>query len=101
MLAGGTVTLTSAARVGRDASIAGGKLDLRGPIGRNLRLAASEARLASEVHGSVTAHAERLSLLPGAVVRGNLVVYGPNAPQISPEARVLGRVDYHPTSARH
>jgi hypothetical protein len=100
MLAGGTVTLTSAARVGQDAQIAGGKLDLRGPIGRNLRLAASEARLASEVRGSVQAHVERLSLLPGAVIRGNLDVYGPNAPQISPAARVLGRVDYHPTAAR-
>jgi hypothetical protein len=100
MLAGGTVTLTSSARVGRDAQIAAGKLDLGGPIGRNLRLAASEARLASEVRGSIQARVERLSLLPGAVVRGNLEVYGPNAPQISPEARVLGRVDYHPTASR-
>ena len=43
------------------------------------------------------AHVERLTLLSGAQIHGDLVVYGPNAPVLSPEARVLGRVDFHRT----
>jgi hypothetical protein len=95
LLAGRVVNLLPGAEVKHDASIAGGTVSVRGRIERNLKLAADEAQLASEVGGSVEAHTRRFKLLPGAVVRGNLVVYGPQAPEISAQAQVLGRVTYH------
>jgi hypothetical protein len=99
ILAGSTVVLQPGASIGRDASLAGGSVQVQGKVGRNLSIGATEAQLASEVGGSVEAHVERLTLLPGALVRGNLVVRAPAPPKISAQARVLGRVDYRPIAA--
>jgi hypothetical protein len=95
MLAGNDVKLLPGAVVEHNAKIAGGVVSVQGRVGRNLKLAAGEAQIASEIGGSVNARAESLKLLPGAVVRGDLVVYGPKEPEISPQAQVMGRVEYH------
>lgn len=94
-LAGGDVTLTPEASVGRNASILGGSVQIQGPVKRNLDVSAREARLSSEIGGSVRAKADRLDLLPGTIIHGDLVVSGPTPPRISPQARVLGQVDYY------
>jgi len=93
-LAGGTVVLQPGASVGRDASLAGGSVRLQGKVARNLSIGAGEAVISGEVDGSVEARAQRVKLLPGALVRGDLTVFSSNPPDISPEARVLGRVDH-------
>jgi hypothetical protein len=94
MLAGRTVILQPQASVKRDASVAGSSVEVLGRVEHNLKLAAAEARLASEIGGSVEARVGRLKVMPGAVIHGDLKVYSPNPPEISPEAKVLGRVDY-------
>jgi hypothetical protein len=94
LLAGRTILLHPSGVVGRDAKIAGRSVQVQGKVGRNLSLAAADATLSAEVGGTVRARVERLKLLPGAMVRGDLVVYGPRPPEISPQARVLGRVDH-------
>src|SRR6266508_769374 len=83
MLAGGEVKLLPGAVVKHNAKFAGGAGSVQGRVERNLQLAARDARV------------ESLKLLPGAMVRGDLVVYGPKEPEISPQAQVLGRVEYH------
>jgi hypothetical protein len=93
-LAGGNVVLQPGATVGRDASLAGGSVRTQGKVGRNLSICAGEAVITGEVGGSVEARVQRLKLLPGAVVRGNLIVYSTKPAEISPEARVLGSVDH-------
>ncbi|MPZ44375.1 MAG: hypothetical protein GEV05_13395 [Betaproteobacteria bacterium] len=50
--------------------------------------------LASEVGGTVHVRAGRLKLAPGAVIHGDLFAYGPQPPEIAPEARVEGQVRY-------
>src|SRR6266508_2811754 len=95
MLAGGEVKLLPGAVVKHNAKIAGGAVSVQGRVERNLKLAARDAQIASEIGGSVDARVESLKLLPGAMVRGDLVVYGPKEPEISPQAQVLGRVEYH------
>src|SRR5579884_127971 len=99
LLAGGTVVLAPGAYVGRDAHLGGGTVDIQGHIQRNLVLAATDGRLAGEVGGSVEAHTQTLTLLPGAVVRGDLKVYGPNPPVVSSGARVFGHIDYQRAEA--
>jgi hypothetical protein len=94
MLAGRTVILQPQASVKRDASVTGNSVEVLGRVERNLKLAAAEARLASEIGGSVEARVGRLKVMPGAVIHGDMKVYGPNPPEISPEAKVLGRIDY-------
>jgi hypothetical protein len=60
-----------------------------------LKVAAAKLELASEVGGSVHAIAGQVTLLPDAIIRGDLMVTSPKAPDISPEAQVLGRVVHH------
>ncbi len=76
-MAGGEIYLQPNAVVRHDAALAGGKVEIAGKIARDLKLTAGEARLASEVDGSVEAHVGKLKILPTAVIRGNLKVYCP------------------------
>jgi cytoskeletal protein CcmA (bactofilin family) len=95
-LAGSSVILQPQASVGGDAYLAGNVVEVRGRVERDLKVRAVEARLASEIGGSVQARAGSLKVLPGAVIRGDLIAYGPTPPEIAPEAQVLGRVQYQP-----
>lgn len=94
MLVGGEIHLQPGAVIHHDAVLAGGKVEVAGKIERNLKLAAGEVQLASEVGGSVQAHTDKLTILPTAVIRGNLKVYSPVPPEIAPQAQVLGRIEY-------
>jgi hypothetical protein len=98
-VAGGSVTLQPQASVGRDAYLAGNSVEAYGKVERNLSVRAAEAKLASEVGGSAQVRSGSLKLLPGAVIRGDLIAYGPTPPELSPGAQVLGRVEYHQEGA--
>jgi hypothetical protein len=93
-LAGNSVVLRPQARVGRDAYLAGNSVEVLGRVERNLLVDATETKLSSEVGGTVRSRTGALKVLPGAVIRGDLVVRGSTPPEISPEAQVLGRVQY-------
>jgi hypothetical protein len=94
-LAGSSVVLEPPATVGRDAYLAGARVEVLGRVERDLKVGAASFKLASEVGGSVQASASTVEVLPGAVVRGDLIVTGPNAPKITPGAQVLGRIVHH------
>jgi hypothetical protein len=93
-LAGNSVILQPQASVGRDAYLAGNSVEVLGRVERNLLVNATETRLSSEVGGSVRSRTGVLKVLPGAVIRGDLVVRSPTPPEISQGAQVLGRVQY-------
>jgi hypothetical protein len=95
-LAGSSVILHPQASVGQDAYLAGNVVEIQGRVERDLKVRAAEARLTSEIGGSVQASAGSLKVMPGALIRGDLIAYGPTPPEIAPEAQVLGRVQYHP-----
>lgn len=94
VLAGGEIHLQPGAVIHHDAVLAGGKVEVAGKIERDLKLAAGEVQLASEVGGSVQARTDKLTILPTAVIRGNLKVYSPVPPEIAPQAQVLGRIEH-------
>jgi hypothetical protein len=75
---------------------AGAEVVLDAPVGDNAHLAGRVVRLqeGTRVEGDVRVAAASVSLAPGAVVRGDLVVRSPAPPEISPEAQVLGEVRY-------
>jgi hypothetical protein len=100
LIAGSSVVIEQAGSIGRDARIAASFADIKGRVTRNLNIAAANALISSEIGGNVEAYTENLTLNPGAVVRGNLTVYSPNQPVVSPQAQVLGRIDYHKTESR-
>lgn len=93
-MAGSTVVLEPGATIGGDARIAAGNAEIKSRVARNLNISAANAQISSEIGGKTEAYVENLTLNSGAVVRGDLVVHSPNEPVISPQAQVLGRVDY-------
>lgn len=100
MLAGRDVNLEGRAQIAGDLRIAGTNVAVHAPIEGDLQIGAQNARLGSEVRGSVEAHATTLSLLPGALIRGDLIVHGPNRPEIPLGAQVLGQVRFDEIEGR-
>jgi hypothetical protein len=94
MMAGRIVRLGRNAVVGHDARLAGDTVTAEGRIEHDLNIGAATARIGADVGGAVRARADRVSVLPGAVIRGDLVVRANEPPDISPEAQVLGQVRY-------
>lgn len=93
-VAGRTVHLGHDAVVGGDARLAGNTVQVDGRIERDLSIGAATAVIDGQVGGNVEARAERVSLLPGIVINGDLIVHASRPPEISPQARVNGQVRY-------
>jgi UDP-3-O-[3-hydroxymyristoyl] glucosamine N-acyltransferase len=74
MMAGRIVTLGRNAVVGHDARLAGDTVTAEGRIERDLNIGAETARIGADVGGAVRARAGRVSVLPGAVIRRDLIV---------------------------
>jgi len=100
LIAGRDVRLEPSAAVGHDAHLAGNTVRADGRVGRNLTIGAATAEIGADVGGDVHANAGRLSVLPGAVIHGNLDVTAAHPPEISPQARVLGQVNYQKPERR-
>lgn len=100
MIAGSSVSIQKNATIGGTARIAGSSVDVLGKVTGDLNIAAANARLASDIGGNADIRAERVVVDPGAIIHGRLIVYSPNQPTVSPEAQVLGGVDYHQTESR-
>jgi hypothetical protein len=98
MVAGRTVHLRSNAMVGHDAHLAGNTVTAEGRIERNLTIGAGGiARIGATVGGAVNARATRVQVLPDAVIKGDLFVRAARPPEISPQARVMGKIHYERT----
>ncbi len=94
MLAGRIVSLGPNAVIGHDARLAGNTVTSEGRIDRDLDIGAATARIGGDIGGAVRARADRVTVLPGAVIRGDLVVRASEPPAISPDAQVLGQVRF-------
>lgn len=93
-LFGQQLTLGPAARVGRNLIYAGENMDLDGTVGGNVRAWVNTAAVSGQVGGNLEVDATRLDVLPGARINGDIVLRGPNPPQIAPGAVVQGQVRY-------
>lgn len=98
-LAGNSVTVLSSARVGRDLDLAGASVSSNCRVGGNLRVTAAESRIGGEIAGNLEARGRQVTLLPDAVIQGNLIARTEQAPVVPSGARVLGEVLYRPPSA--
>jgi cytoskeletal protein CcmA (bactofilin family) len=94
MLAGRNVHLGSEALVGHDARLAGNTVTAEGRVERNLRIGADIARIGGTVGGDVRANAREVTILPNAVINGDLIVRASEPPTISQGARILGDTRY-------
>lgn len=94
MVAGRVVHLQRGAVVGEDAHLAGNEVTVDGRVERDLRIGASVAQIRGAVGGTVRARTEHLSVGPGAVIGGDLIVTSPRRPEVSPGAQVSGQIRY-------
>lgn len=94
MLAGRDVVVGKEAIVGNDARLAGSTVTMEGRVERNLRVGADTARIGGYVGGDVRAQAREVTILPNAVIDGDLVVRANVPPTISEGARVLGETRF-------
>jgi hypothetical protein len=90
----GASSVQDAADIEHNATIAGNSVIVRGRVGSDLRVAAASTEIGATVGGSVRAYGPEVRLLPDAVIEGDLIVRGEQAPIISPQAEVRGRIDY-------
>ena len=96
----GRFDLMKGGRVGRDLFAGGGELDLDGDVRRDLKAGGGAMSLAGHVGGDTRVHAERIRLLDGAQLDGDLVYTSDRTVARGPGAVVLGRVEQRMPSGR-
>ena len=86
--------------VSREAVIEGeltafsGDLDLEGEVKKGVLAHCDEAIISGHILGDVKIDAERLVILEGAVIEGNLSYKSPKQAKIDPKARITGEVKW-------
>ena len=90
--AGGNVEILPEARIGRDLAVTAGTVIIKGAIGRNVQVGGGRVEIAGTVGGNVLVRGGEIVVHPTAVVRGNLTYSSEIPLQMTPGARVIGKV---------
>jgi len=88
--AGETIRVHSSSTIGGWAWFAGQRIDVAGNIGRELKAAGEHITVAGEVGGDAVLVADRIEILSGAHIQGQLIYHSPNKPQVHDNARIEG-----------
>lgn len=96
LLAGGSVTLAPSTHVGGRGWFAGGRVDIAGRIGKELKAAGGRIVIAGEVMGDATLAGENIEIRPEAVIHGNLRYISPKEAVIDKAAKIEGTVTHLP-----
>ncbi|MDQ5932453.1 MAG: hypothetical protein QG649_538 [Patescibacteria group bacterium] len=81
-------------KIGGDLLAAGGDMTIDGSVAGNVRISGGSIVINGPVTGTINIDAAKLTLGEKAVVTGDLVFRGPQAPIISPSAIVQGKTQY-------
>ena len=100
-IAGGSVGIGRPARINGNASLAGGRVEMRGGIGGYLQVAGGRVLIDGPVRGDVEAAAGELELGPQARVEGKLRYRGGAPLRRDPAAQVAGGVEEVQAYAPH
>ena len=94
-LAGSTVIVSSGASIGTDLLAAGAVVNIMGDVGRNARVAGNTVTVAGTIGGSLYVQSDGLvSVMDGAVIKGNFYYESPLPAQISNGAKILGDIKH-------
>jgi cytoskeletal protein CcmA (bactofilin family) len=94
--AGESVVLGTDAQVGSFAWLAGREVEVLGRVGGELRAAGQTVSVGGAVMGDARIFAERIRVLAGAHIAGDLTYASPNEPQIEEGARIDGSLIQEP-----
>ncbi|MEE8396112.1 MAG: hypothetical protein V3S29_08665 [bacterium] len=100
--AGGEVEVLTGATVAGEAFLAGGRVVMRGRIGKSLSMWGDVVVLDGAVQGPVEVTArERLEIGPNAVIAGDLTYRSPEPASIHPGAVLNGKTEHLPLPERY
>jgi len=91
--AGGTVSLERRAEVRRNATLAGGNVDVAGRIGGSLQVFAGRVNVDGEIGGDVEIAAESIRVGPDARIGGRLLYRSPEPPWVAEGAVIAGGIE--------
>jgi cytoskeletal protein CcmA (bactofilin family) len=92
---GGTINLSRDSSIRGSVVIAGGQMTLLGPVGKGATLAGGQVALANSIGGDITAGVGKLTLNPGANIKGSLNYWSEDEASILPEASISGQITRH------
>lgn len=96
LAAGGNVTLLPDSSVEGRAWLSGGRVDVAGVVGRELKASGGRIVLSGRVNGDVELTGRSIRILESAIIDGDLVYRSPQAADIASEAQIRGSVRYEP-----
>jgi len=96
LAAGAEVTVGNRAVIERDASCVGTDIELAGVIKGNVFSAGTTVRISGLVEGDVEVRAERIAILPSAVIKGSLIYKSEkeDALELMGDATVIGEITW-------
>ena len=97
LLAGGNVILAPATRIEGRAWLAGGRLDIAGWLGKELKAAGGRIVITAEVMGDAMLAGDDIEIQPTAVIHGNLRYMSPKAAVIDKAAKIEGTITHLPS----
>ncbi len=93
VVAGVAVTVSPQTRVGRDLLAAGQSIEVAGDIGRYARLVGDTIVVAGNVGAGLRVDARRLTILPSAVIAGDVRYSGELPPEVRQGAQIKGKIE--------
>lgn len=92
--AGGEITIEPLARVGGNAYLAGGDVEMSGTVNGDLFVGAGELKIAGVVKGDVNIEGGEITIVDGAHIGGNLNYKSYRKAKIDPGAVIRGKTKY-------
>lgn len=99
-IAAGSARLDNSAQVLGNLVAASGNLDIYAPVNGKAHIGAAALTLANRVGGNLVAGVEDLTLTSNASILGDLNYWSENEGDISNDASISGRVNYHKTAPK-
>ena len=94
--AAGNLTLAPEGSVSGRAWFSGGRIDVAGVVGRELKAAGARIVLSGRVNGDVQLTGRSISISDSAIIDGDLVYRSPREAEIASGAQIRGTISYEP-----
>lgn len=93
VVAGSEVTVSEQTRIGRDLLVAGQSIRVAGDVGRYARLIGDTVVVGGKVGGGLRVDARHLTILPSAIITGDVRYSGELPPDVLQGAQIKGKIE--------
>lgn len=93
----GRFELGSNGRIGDEARLAAGAIEIKGTVGGNLFAVARRIVISGTITGKADLRAKEIVIASGAQLGGELIAHSPSTPEIAADAKVAGPLRHTPS----